>query len=75
MNFLNIFDMFDFFQIFVTSRNTETSIKSNFWLGMYIPYILNTTRTLFAHPWSKRFTNLFRYCCDIALGSIFLTKF
>ena len=33
--------MDDFFQIFVISRScTEILIELNFWLGMYVPYIL-----------------------------------
>ena len=30
----------NFFEIFVVSRNTETVIETNFWLRMYMPYIL-----------------------------------
>ena len=33
-NVLDIFDMGNFFPIFVASRNTEIPLKSNFWLGM-----------------------------------------
>ena len=29
-----------FFQIFVISRSIEILIETNFWLGMYVPYIL-----------------------------------
>ena len=32
--------MGDFFQIFLISRSTEILIKSNFWLEIYVPYIL-----------------------------------
>ena len=32
--------MGDLFQIFVTSRNTEFLIESNFWLRIYMLYIL-----------------------------------
>ena len=32
--------MGDFFRIFVTSRNTEILIESNYWLRLYVPYIL-----------------------------------
>ena len=38
-NVLGIFDMGDFIQIFVISRNTEILIESNFWLWMYVTYI------------------------------------
>ena len=30
-----------FFQIFVISRSTKNLMKLNFWLEMYVPYILN----------------------------------
>ena len=32
--------MGDFFQIVVISQSTEILIKSNCWLGMYVPYTL-----------------------------------
>ena len=41
INVLDFFDMGDLFQIFVVSRNTEILTESNYWLGMYVPYILN----------------------------------
>ena len=31
----------NFFQIFVISRNTEILSALKYWLGMYVPYILN----------------------------------
>ena len=34
--------MSDLFQIFVISRSAEILIESNFWLGMYVPYILKS---------------------------------
>ena len=37
MNGLNLFNMDDIFHIFITSRNTEILIDSNYWLGMYVP--------------------------------------
>ena len=37
----DFFDMGDFFQFFVISRSSEIVIKSNFLLGIYVPYILN----------------------------------
>ena len=33
--------MGDFLQIFLISRSTEILMESNFWLGLYVPYILN----------------------------------
>ena len=36
INILDIFDMSDVLQIFVTSRHTEILIESNFWLGKYV---------------------------------------
>ena len=39
--------MDDFFQIFVISRNTEMPIESNYWLGMYVVYILKINVFLF----------------------------
>ena len=39
-NFFDIFDTNDVFQILVTSRRTEILIESNFWFGLYVPYIL-----------------------------------
>ena len=42
MNVLDFFDMSGFFFFnFVISRNTEILIEPNYWLGMYVPYILN----------------------------------
>ena len=41
INVLEVFDKGDFFQIFVISRSTKILIESNFWLGIYVPYILN----------------------------------
>ena len=41
INVFNIFDVGDFFQIFVISRSTEILIKSTLWLVMYVLYILN----------------------------------
>ena len=35
-----LFCKINFFYFFVISRNTETLIKSNFWLGMYVAYVL-----------------------------------
>ena len=32
--------MGDFFQIFVVSRITEIPMETNYWLGMYVQYIL-----------------------------------
>ena len=42
INVFDIFDMSDLFQIFVISRSAEILIESNFWLGMYVPYILKS---------------------------------
>ena len=39
INILDFFDMGDFFQIFVISRNTEILIEPNYWLGMNVPFI------------------------------------
>ena len=38
---LIIFDMGDFFHVFVISRTTEILIESKLWFGMYVPYIFN----------------------------------
>ena len=35
----DFFDMGDFFQFFVISQNTEILFESNYWLGIYVPYI------------------------------------
>ena len=43
INVLDIFDTGDFFQILIISRSTWILIESNFWLGMYVSYILNVT--------------------------------
>ena len=41
LNFLNIFDMCDFIQIFVISQSTEMLMKLTLWLGMHMPYVLD----------------------------------
>ena len=41
-NILDFVDMGNFFQIFVTSRNTEVLIELNYWLRIYVPYILKS---------------------------------
>ena len=46
MNILDFFDMGDFYQILIISRNTKIQIKSNFKLGMYVPYILKLFRVI-----------------------------
>ena len=40
----------DFFQIFVISRNNEIPIKSNYWLGMYVPYIFKSKQRVIEIP-------------------------
>ena len=40
INFFDILDMGDIFQVFVISRTTEILIESNFMLAMYVPFIL-----------------------------------
>ena len=40
INFLEIFDIGGFFQTFFITRSTEIVIELNFWLGIYVPYIL-----------------------------------
>ena len=52
INLLDIVDIGDFFQIFIISRSTEILIRSNFFLGMYVPYILN---------WIWKFGNFFNF--------------
>ena len=42
INFLDFYEMGDFFQIFVMFVNTEIPIELNYWLGMYVSYILNS---------------------------------
>ena len=37
INFLDFFEMDDFFQIFVILRNTEILMELNYWLGIYSP--------------------------------------
>ena len=44
MKVLGIFNKVDFFQIFFILPSTEILIESNFWLGMYAPYILKCLR-------------------------------
>ena len=40
--------MGDFIQIFLISRNTEILIKLNYWLEMYVAYILDTKKFICA---------------------------
>ena len=47
INVLDIFDVRDFLNIFVISRSTEILIKSNFWLRMYVLYILKLHAAFF----------------------------
>ena len=47
INVLDIFNMGDFFQIFVISRTIEILIESNFWLGTYLPQILEGAKTIY----------------------------
>ena len=46
INVLDIFDTGNFFQIFVISRSTEILIESNFWLEMYVTYILKDIKKI-----------------------------
>ena len=41
---INVFDIFNmvFFQIFVISRSSEIMIEPNFFLGIFVPYILKS---------------------------------
>ena len=60
MNFFGFFDIGDFFQIFVTSRNTKILMETNYWLGMYVPYILNVRKEIlweFGDQWNKNRQN------------------
>ena len=47
INVLDIFDVRDFLNIFVISRSTEILIKSNFWLRVYVLYILKLHAAFF----------------------------
>ena len=40
INFLDFFDTGDFFQFFFISRNTKILMETNYWLEMYVQYIL-----------------------------------
>ena len=40
VNILDILNLVNFWKIFVVMQNTEILIESNFWLGMYVPYVL-----------------------------------
>ena len=49
----SFFNMVDFFQIFFVSCNTEILIESNFWLKIYVSYILkgvHTYKMIFSNP-------------------------
>ena len=52
INVLDIFDMDDFFSIFIILWSTEILIEWNFWVIMYVPYILgcmtHTMESLFS---------------------------
>ena len=51
---INVLDMFhinDFFQILFILRSIGILIGSNFWLGMYVPYVLKYGRLIIL--WNK----------------------
>ena len=65
LNVLDMFDMGNFFQIFVISRNTDIIIESNFLAGMYVSYILNINFNSYIFRFNKKrkFEKGFFYFC------------
>ena len=55
INVLNFFDMDDFFLICLISRNTEILIELNYWLKIYVPYILKKMKKKFTLAFIKNY--------------------
>ena len=75
MNFFDIFDVGNFFQFFVRSQSTEILMKSNFWLGMYVPSIHSLPKVWYDQDFSTpRFRKVLKKSTMLWMSKTFILR-